>query len=295
MLDTIVSPRVRSFDVDQGSLAVLVRDSAGAAVSGLSIGLAGPSTSLDEPTNDNGCVLWGYLTASSAYEISFARAGWVNPAGTSAGGGPATIVGDETTNAGYQFDRGAAIRANFRTKRPGEDRLISTQPAIVRVDNGTGAGFSRTYDIGTSDSLDTSASGLLFPFANSYVVYADNCLSAKPAEPTSVALTPGSTVQAADVRLPALNITVKDRGVNVDNATVRVVTQCGTTYERQTSGGLIDDPGFPYATSGMTLCATDGERKRVLTNRANADFDGLDVTLDVGTDGSIDTDLSTCP
>ena len=175
------------------------------------------------------------------------------------------IVGDETTNANYQFDRGGVIRTTFTTKRPGGP-TISTKPQRVRVDNGTGAGFLKDYDIGTSSSLDTTASGLLFPFANHYAVYAGDCTSAKPPAPTSVALTPGATVQATDVRLPAMNIRVKDDGANVANATVSVITQCANTYTRRTDvDGLIDDPGFPYATAGMTLCATDGVRKRVLT------------------------------
>lgn len=295
VLDTIVTPRARAFGADQGSLAVLVSDSAGAPVPGLSLGLAGPSTSLTEPTNDNGCVVWGYLMAGSSYGISFSRAGWVNPDGTSAGGGPVDIVGDQTTNANYQFDRGGAIRTNFTTKRPGGPS-ISTKPQRVRVDNGTGAGFSKDYDIGTSSSLDTTASGLLFPFANPYAVYADDCTSARPPEPTSVALTPGATVEATDVQMPALNITVQDDGADVAHATVSVITQCGNTYTRQTDfDGLIHDPGFPYATAGMTLCATNGARKRVLTDQVNTNFDGVDVTMDLGSTGSTAVDPQQCP
>jgi hypothetical protein len=114
--------------------------------------------------------------------------------------------------------------------------------------------------------------------------------------PTSVALAPGATVQATDVQMPALNITVKDDGANVANATVSVITQCANTYTRQTDvDGLIDDPGFPYATAGMTLCATNGVRKRVLTDQVNTNFDGVDVTMDIGTSGSTGVDPQLCP
>jgi hypothetical protein len=284
VLDTLVSPGVRAFDSNQGSLAVLITDRAGTPVSGLPIALTGPATNLTEPTNANGCVLWGYLKAVSGYSVSFSRTDWVNPNGTSAGGGPVSVVGDETINAAYQFDHGGAIRANFTTKRAGVP--MPTKPTIVRVENSTGAGFLRDYSVGAS-SLDTTASGRLFPFANPYAVYADNCPSAKPPTATSVALTPGSTVQAADVQLPALNITVKDDGGDVANATVTVTTPCGNTYTRQTdSAGLIDDPGFPYATAGMTVCASKGGRKRVLSNQANTSFDGVDMTLNIGSSGS---------
>lgn len=295
VLDTIVTPRVRAFGADQGSLAILVSDSAGHPVPGLSLGLVGPSTNLTEPTNDNGCVVWGYLMAGSGYSVSFSRLGWVNPDGTSAGGGPVGIVGDATTNANYEFDRGGAIRTTFTTKHPGRG-IIPTKPQHARVENSGGGGFSKDYDVGMSSSLDTTASGLLFPFANPYAVYADTCSSAKPPTPTSVAVAPGGTVQAADVQLPALNITVKEDGANVANATVRVITQCGSTYTRETDlNGLIEDPGFPYATAGMTLCATNGVRKRVLTDRENTNLDGVDVTLDIGASDGTASDPELCP
>jgi hypothetical protein len=287
LLDTIISPGVRAFDGNQGSLAILVTDSAGNPVSGLPIALSGPATNLTEPTNSSGCVLWGYLSAGSGYSVAFAQTNWVTPSGASAGGGPVSVVGDETINAGYQFDHGGAIRANFTTKRAGVP--VPTKPTIVRVENSTGAGFLKDYNVGAS-SLDTTASGRLFPFANPYAVYADNCPSAKPPTATSVALTPGSTVQAADVQLPALNITVTNNNAIVDNATVSVTTPCGTTYTRHTdSAGLIDDPGFPYASAGMTICATKDGRKRVLNDQANTNFDGTNVLLNIGSPGSTGT------
>ena len=65
---------------------------------------------------------------------------------------------------------------------------------------------------------------------------------------------------------------------------------------RQTDvDGLIDDPGFPYATAGMTLCATNGVRKRVLTDQVNTNFDGVDVTMDLGSTGSTGVDPQLCP
>jgi hypothetical protein len=284
-LETIVSPRVRSFLATQGSLAVLVTDSTGAPVPGLTIGLTGPSSNLSEPTNANGCVLWGYLPASNDYRVAFSRPGWVEPDGTSAANDPVKITGDETTNANYQLDRGAAIRASFKTQRPDEP-LMATHPRFVSVDNSTGDSVSKNYDIGTADNLDTTASGLLFPFANPYAVYADTCSSARPPTPTSVALAPGANARADDVLIPALNITVKYHGINVPFATVRVTTPCGNTYARRTDiHGLIDDPGFPYATDGMTICASSFSHKIELEDQANTNFGGEDVTLDIGTSG----------
>jgi hypothetical protein len=109
-------------------------------------------------------------------------------------------------------------------------------------------------------------------------------------------LTSGAEVQAADTILPALNITVASNGTAVNNATVRVVTTCGTVYARQTnSAGKLADPGFPYGT-GFTVCATNGTRKRVMTV-ANTSFAnaGTTVAMGIGSGDSGSTTGSGCP
>ncbi|MGH2942630.1 MAG: carboxypeptidase-like regulatory domain-containing protein [Solirubrobacteraceae bacterium] len=297
VLDTIISPPVRSFSPNQGSLAVLVTDRAGAPVPGLSVSLTGPATFTDD-TNANGCVLWGYLPAGSGYTLAFSKAGYVTTDG-SAGGGSASVAGDATTNVNYQFDRGGSFSTSFKVKTT-TGALIDTRPSVVRVENGTGSGFSRNYDIGTASSLDTAPSGLLFPFTSPYAVYADNCAAAKPTSNlTAPAVTPGTAVQAADTILPALHVTVQNNGSGapVNNATVRVVTACGTLYTRQTnSQGRLADPGFPFGT-GFRVCATNGTRKRVISSQANTSFAnaGTPVTLDIGSSGSTTTNPNACP
>jgi hypothetical protein len=286
-LDTLISPPVRSFNANQGSLAVLVTDRASAPVKGLTVSLAGPAT-LTDVTNANGCILWGYLAAGNGYTVAFSKTGYVTANG-SPGGGSASVVGDATSNLNYLFDRGGSIRTSFKVRYPPLGALVDTDPEVVRVDNGGPPSFSRNYDIGATSSLDTAPAGLLFPFTNPYSVYADNCIAAKP--PTNLTqptLTPGATVQAADTVLPALDITVTRGGPALAGATVRVITTCGTAYTRQTnSAGKLSDPGFPYGT-GFTLCATDGTRKRVVTSQANTSFAnaGTAVAMAIPTTGS---------
>jgi Tfp pilus assembly protein PilV len=300
VLDTIISPPVRAFDGTQGSLAVSVVDRNSAPVSGLTANLTGPKT-LSDTTNDNGCVLWGYLPATSGYNVAFSRSGWVMPNGSAAGGGSVTVAGDATTNAGYQFDLGGSMRTNFKVRSAATGNpLIDTSPKLVRVDNSTGAGFAKTYDIGSTSSLDTASGGLLFPFTNPYAIYADGCTNAKPPAPTSGALTPGGSLQAADTVLPALHIAVTSTasGTALANATVRVITACGTVYTRTTnSAGKLDDPGFPYGT-GFTVCATNGARKRVVTGQSNTNFANTGTVMaamNITTSGSSSTNPTLCP
>jgi hypothetical protein len=296
-LDTLISPPVRSFNANQGSLAVLVTDRASAPVKGLTVSLSGPAT-LTDVTNANGCILWGYLAAGNGYTVAFSKTGYVTPNG-SPGGGTASVVGDATSNLNYLFDRGGSIRTSFKVRYPPLGALVDTKPEVVRVDNGGPPSFSQNYDIGTTSSLDTSASGLLFPFTNAYAVYADNCIAAKPptnlTQPTLTAT--GAPVEAGDTILPALDITVTSNGIPVNNATVRVVTTCGTVYDDRmtTITGKLLDPGFPYGT-GFTVCATNGVRKRVRTV-ANTSFlnAGTAVAMSIGTADSGSTVGGTCP
>ncbi|MBA3747808.1 MAG: hypothetical protein H0W96_10020, partial [Solirubrobacterales bacterium] len=71
-LESLSSPGVRAFDADQGSLAVKISDRNGDGVAGLQLGLSGGAT-LSDATNDEGCVLWGYLPEGSGYALGFSR------------------------------------------------------------------------------------------------------------------------------------------------------------------------------------------------------------------------------
>ncbi len=266
VLDTLITPPVRAFEANQGSLALLVADHAGNPVSGATVSLAGPAT-FDDTTSASGCILWGYVPAGSGYAVSVSKAGYVTPSGVATAGGPASVVGDATSNVSYQYDRGASIRTSFKV-RDATGALIATSPKLATVENGTGAGLSKTYDLGTSSSLDTASQGLLFPFTNPYAIYA-GCASNRPPAPTAAALTPGRRdpggghrpAGAAHHRAGRLGARRRrDRGV---------ATGCGNTIVRRTNGqGQLDDPGFPYGT-GLTVCATDGvTRKRVVSGQS---------------------------
>lgn len=290
VLDTLIAPPVRAFSADQGSLALIVTDHASDPVAGATVSLSGPAT-FEDTTSANGCVLWGYVPAGSGYTVSVSKAGYVTPSGVATAGGSASVVGDATSNVDYQYDRGASIRANFKV-RDVTGALIATSPKLVTVENGTGAGMSKTYDIGTASSLDTASQGRLYPFTNPYAVHA-GCASNKPPVPTPAALTPGGTIQAADTVLPALRITVLDGSTPVANATVAVATGCGNTIVRRTnSQGQLDDPGFPYGT-GFTVCAWDGgTRGRVVSGQANTKFTGTAVTMHLNSGSK--SSLSAC-
>jgi len=283
-LESLITPPVRSFDENQGSLAAQVNDRNGDPVSGLTMNLTGPAT-MSEATNSKGCVLWGYIPAGSGYTVTASRSGYVQPDGSSAIAEPASVVGDQTANVDLQYDLAGGIRAAFITKRTAATQM-NTQPQKAMLESPSAQFVPRAFSL-TANQLDTGL--VLFPFTTPYTIYADSCATAKPPVGNlGSALAPaGSTSASATVQIPALNILVKKNGANVANATVKVTSPCGTTvYARSTlSNGTIDDPGFPWGNL-LNVCVSDGTRKRIVGTVVNKTYPVTNVTYDIGTSGS---------
>jgi Tfp pilus assembly protein PilV len=289
-LESIITPGVRSFGANQGSLAVQVTNAAGTAVSGLQLNLSGSAT-LSDTTGSSGCVLWGYLTAGSGYTLAFSRPpDWVTPDGSTAVSKPVTVVGDQTSNVALLYDQGGAIQTSFTTKRSANGAEIPTNPGFAHVKHSGGGGVVRSFAVSGSQ-LTT---GLLFPFPTPYAIHADTCASAEvpnPA-PSPTPLTPaapspvsgmaigGRTTPSATMRLPAINLKVTAQTVPVNAAAIKVTTACGNTIRRTTtSDGLIDDPGFPYA-DALIICVSNGVRQREVT-APNKNFNVNGLTVDI--------------
>jgi Tfp pilus assembly protein PilV len=289
-LDSLVTPGVRAFDDDQGSLSVRITDRNGDGVHGLQLSLSGAAT-LSDATNEDGCVLWGYLDEGTNYTLGFSRApDYVLPSGQQVASVPVAVVGGQTSNVALQYDRGGRLETTFRTKRYATGPLIATAPQKVHVTHAGGGGVSIAY----AATGDRATTPLLFPFSSGYTVHPDSCTSAEvpvpapvpnplsPAAPTAVSKTvePGLTTATPVVRLPALNLTITADDVPVAGAQIRVTTPCGTVYRRTTDAdGLIDDPGFPYA-EAQDVCVSNGSRKHE-TTLASTNFNGSNLTLDI--------------
>ena len=281
-LESLIAPGVRSFGVNQGSLAVQVTDRGGSGVSGLQLNLSG-SASLSDATNANGCVMWGYLTAGSGYTLGFSRPpDWVTPDGSTVVSKPVAVVGDQTSIVALQYDRGGYLQTSFVTKRTATGALMPTNPEVVHVAHSGAGGVPLTWPVTGS----TATSRLLFPFSSAYTVQPDTCAAsetpASPEEPVPDSppapspvtgiVTPGTTTTTATLRLPSPNIRVTFAGTALVGATVRVTTACGTVYRRTTTtNGVLTDPGFPYSPTPLAICATNGTRQALAT-RANTNF-----------------------
>jgi hypothetical protein len=299
-LESLITPGVRSFGAGQGSLAVQVTNAAGAGVSGLQLNLSGPAT-LSDPTSADGCVLWGYLPASSGYTLGFSLPEYVTPDGTQAVSKPVAVVGDQTSNVALQYDRGGYLQTSFVTWKVAGGTLLPTNPRFAHVTNSSGTPIS--FPVTGS----TATSPLLFPFPTDYTVQPDTCAASEvpavpePPNPDTEPLPPavtgrvtsGTTKTTVARRLPSPNIRVRSGSpaTPLAGATVRVTTPCGTVYRRTTiEDGTLADPGFPYTTS-LAICVSDGTRQ-VLANRSNTNFNNsLLFTVNI----TSSSPLGTCP
>ena len=307
-LESLITPGVRSFGANQGSLAVQVLDRNGAGVSGLQLNLSG-AASLSDTTNASGCVLWGYLTAGSGYTLGFSRTpDWVTPDGSQVVSKPVAVVGDQTSNVALLYDRGGYLRTSFVTRSTAGGADIATNPRYAHVTHTGGGGVSVSYPpAGSPATGSTITSGLLFPFSSPYTVQPDTCAASEtpavpedpvpedPSAPTPVTglVTSGITTTTTTLRIPSPNIRVRSGSpiTPLVGATVRVTTPCGTVIKRTTTtGGVLADPGYPYASS-LAICASDGTRQ-VLTTRTNTNFNNSAIS---NIDITSSSPLGTCP
>lgn len=296
-LESLISPPARSFDANQGSLAVQVNDGSGNPVPGLTLNLSGPATR-SEVTNANGCVLWGYLPAGSGYTIRAARDGWVESNGSPTIAESVSVAGDETRNVNLHYAPAGGISVNFTSQAASSTTVVPTRPQKAMLENANSRFSSRAF---TVDGTSLSTGLALFPFtipATPYTIYADGCASARP--PTAAAwrgsaMAPaGATSAPVTVQLPALKIRVQYNGANQAGATVKLATACGTVFTDSTdSAGWITDAGFPYGTHAVCVSKAVGSpavvRRRIVAAQANTTFPSTTPAVtnyDIGRTGS---------
>jgi Tfp pilus assembly protein PilV len=286
-LDSIIAPPARAFGASEGSLAVQVLDGAGAPVPGLAMSLSG-LRNVSGVTNAEGCVIWGYLPAANDYQLTFAQAGWIDPSGVTAVATQQAVVGEQTRNVIFNYDRGGVLRASFATTPASGGAARATDPGVATVENPGPPSTFVSYPL-TAGQLVTP---LLFPFSSDWAVFADDCAAAKPPEASGLVLgkvTPETITNTDQAVIPSLDyLVVNGTGTTppaVSGATVVVVTSCGTKYTRTTGAdGRLTDPGFPWGT-GFSVCVSSGTgttaRKRTYTAVANTTLPGQDIAVNL--------------
>jgi hypothetical protein len=274
-LDSIMAPPARAFVPTEGSLSVQILDSRGHPVAGQGIALGG-DRNVSGVTNDQGCVLWGYLPAANDYTLSYSSVGWIDPSGQTSVSVTQSVAGEQTRNVVFTYDRGGTLAVDFKTTRLSDNAQVPSAPGFATIEHPGPPATLIPYPIQGS-RLETP---LLYPFTSPYSVYADNCTQARPTTPAVATVLPGQTTNAPAIVLPSLDFNVVNGAAAVTGATVKVVTTCGSSIVRTTGAdGHLADPGYPSGT-GFTVCVSDGAVNRTLT-QDNTTLPGQNVTVDL--------------
>lgn len=256
-VESIVAPPAGSFRTDLGSLAVHVRDRNGDGVPGVTVSLAGAQSHVDL-TNQQGCVLWGYLPVGN-YSVTISKSGYVDPAAVSQPSKEVGVVGEATATTVFDYDAGGRIQADYET-------LLGGTPTPANATVFTAVSSHLTVPlppIGDGAPHGSYTSGLVYPFTDPYGVYAGDCRGADPVthgQPAQLALVEPGATTAVPVRLPPVDLRAEQNGRPVSGATARFTATgsgCSAIYTRTTgSAGYLTDRAFPYGTYDVCVQAT---------------------------------------
>ena len=277
-LTSIVAPRVGSFGVNQGTLAVQVKNESAAPVPGMPVTIAGPSSYADT-TNELGCAVFGHIPAG-AYNVQLSRSGWVDRAGNETVVKPSTVASGSKTTVSLEYAQAAAVTVSFDTEVHG-NKGAATSPALTAANTGLPTGTRVFRPAATSGTI---VADKLFPFPDGYTFYSGGCATSAPDKfvPNYFTSFPGFVKVAAGgsasvtVREPSLNLRVT-RGPNENSAAPLkegyvVITSaepgCGDRYvfDGLNPNGTLAEPDLPFGR--YIVCADDRNVKNMtIANR----------------------------
>jgi Tfp pilus assembly protein PilV len=262
-MSSIVAPPVGSFDPNQGTLAVLIKDSADRPVVGMNVSIAG-GTSLSDATNSAGCAVFAYIPKGQ-YHVLLNTPGWVDPANVTPVDFLATVSASSVTVASHNYDRAVKVAVSYETWVSGA--AVASQGWGATAAQNTTAGLISSFKA-TAPPQTTVDATSLYPLSTGYKFYAGECAGATPETPISNWFTtvpgsgnvltpaPGATNGTVTVRQPPLTLVVKNGSSLLGGANVVLTPQSAgctkLTLKTDASGRANKtattpfDPGVPF-------------------------------------------------
>jgi type II secretory pathway pseudopilin PulG len=169
--DTTMAPPVGAYSANSGHIAVKVLDANAAGEFGTSVSITGPMSE-SEPTNDDGCAFFAFLTPGS-YSVVLNTVGYVNRQGVQHPSQTVGVTSGNVSSVQFDYDQATTLSLTFAPSAggtPPNDLGISlgnTQFQPTGVALYPGSGLSRSI-------------GNLFPAADGYTAWAGSCADADP-------------------------------------------------------------------------------------------------------------------
>jgi type II secretory pathway pseudopilin PulG len=276
-LDSLLAPPPGTAGSATGNLSVQIKNHVDAPVIDLPVTINGP-VGQTVNTNDAGCAFFGPIPTGS-YQVTFSRAGWVDPTGVNAVSLTSSVTAGSTNVVNHLYAQAASISVTIETRVNGV-----TQPSnstAVTVANGSLPAGTLTFPISPAASARTVTN--LFPFPSGYGVWSGGCVSGNPAangQPAVVA-TPGAGGSASvTVREPAINPAVTGVTIPPGARFVATSTSSGCTekfIQTVNAQSKLPDPGHPYGQ--YKLCGDYSGVYADLATFLNNDPNGKTATL----------------
>jgi hypothetical protein len=314
VIQSLISPSNGALNPSHGGLTISSINAAGTPLAG--VGISGSGTGTFSGTTDaSGCGSFPDISAGN-YTLTPSASGFVDVDGNAPSAQTVSVVGGATNTITLQYDRPGSVPIVFKTKTTAGVLVNSSSDSMVA--SNTGMTVPKTFGTPGGIRVASITGTSLFPFSSPDTFYAGACTGNNP-NPTGMTNPPGAaamatvtvpaggTATAANIQLPALNLTVKSGnnsgspGSNVLNAHVTLSDDnCAIagvpvkrTYATNASGALAD-PGLPW--SQYDVCVDNGTKKQlvnnlVVQNLANA---GTALTVYLGASAA-GVQSGTCP
>lgn len=259
-IQSTINPPNGSLDPSRGSLTVFVLNAQEVPIPGVGLSsAAGPGTFTGQ-TNSNGCAQFSELPKGNYEMRTSLSSGFVDENGAPPGKRKVGVLGAASNTVTLMYDTPGTLKANFLV---GEGTTAGKAEGMVLINNGMQT-QSETIWASNKEPRTPLEAKSLFPFKASYAVYAGGCLKSIPeGDPTisSALITPGSTA-AVNVRLPLLNLSVKNGSTAVENVTMKIHdAECPESPTRVftlTKGTIAE--GFPWGKYEICVSAEFRER-----------------------------------
>lgn len=268
VVQSIVSPSNGSLDPNHGTLVVTLKNAAAQAISNVELKGSGAG-SFSGKTDSTGCANFTDLPAGS-YSVVLNAPGLVDKHGESAAAQPTSVSAGTSNPLPLEFDYPATLPVEFENRIGSTATFEAAKVDSVFVFNSL-MNPAKAYWTPTKARETKITAASVFPFTSPDSVYAGACEVNNPKTGegiASVTLEPGKTAPTLKLKVPALELTVKNGGAAQSGATIKITdenckpegnaltrnyTSESKGHQSSAANGL-PEYGLPYGT--YKICAS---------------------------------------
>jgi prepilin-type N-terminal cleavage/methylation domain-containing protein len=268
VVQSIVSPSNGSLDPNHGTLVVTVKNAASQPLANIGLSGSGPG-SFNGTTDSTGCANFTDLPAGN-YSIVPNAPGLVDIHGESSAAQPAGVSAGTSSPLPLLFDYPATLPIKFESRVGSSNEFKAAKIDSALVFNAL-MNPAKAYWTPTKTPQEEIVATPIFPFTSPDSVYAGACETNNPKSGEglgSVTLEPGKTAPTMKLKVPALEVTVKNGASAIGGAKITITDEncvvSGTNLKREytseaaghqsNAANGFPEYGLPYGT--YKICAS---------------------------------------